>query len=432
MQLSLPVFDIDNETVEYNTIHRTKSTFMSGTSKAVHNWFRLTPSFGPDLVRIVLDEFSCANGSVVLDPFSGASTTLIEAQLMNIQCYGFEINPFLHFVGTTTLNWQLDVNAIQLYSKSIQNIFKEYQKKFSSNTCEQLPYLIPPIHNVYRWWRTDVLKDLILLKNAIIEVTTTAEPAYRKFFFLALAGILVPDLTNVTLGKLQLHFIDRATDEINVEKSYFSHLSKMITDYDALNSQHYTKPAKLFLTDSTVLDGISIPHEIDFVMTSPPYPNRYSYVWNTRPFLYFFDFFNTPKEASDLDIRTIGGTWGTATYMLDKGIIEPLNDAVAFHIKPTSDKIREKDNLMANYVMKYFNLLIKQIIAMDKYLSSCAKIAYVVGNSEIKGVFVETDILLSKVLKSLDYGYTTTKINRFRKRNSGQNLFESIVYGFKE
>lgn len=63
---------------------------------------------------------------------------------------------------------------------------------------------------------------------------------------------------------------------------------------------------------------------------------------------------------------------------------------------------------------------------MDKLLSPNAKVAYVVGNSEIKGVYVETDVLLSKIFATMSY--SKTYINRFRKRNSGQDLYETIVY----
>jgi DNA modification methylase len=431
MQMSLPLFDIDNEKVEYNFIHRDKATFKSGVARAVHSWFRLTPSFGPELVKMVLDEFEYKKTSVILDPFSGASTTLIECQLMDIKSYGFEINPFLNFVGKTTLNWDLSYALLSELRDEVSSNFKRLKDLHKNVDVEQLPYSIPVIHNVYRWWRKDVLRDLVLLKNSIIETTASYGNEYRDFFFLSLAGVLVPDLTNVTLGKLQLHFIDRNDDNIDVFFTYSNHLDKMINDFKAIKELGISNHAHLFHTDSTSLDNVDIKDKIDFVMTSPPYPNRYSYVWNTRPFLFFFDFFNSPKSASDLDLKTIGGTWGTATSILAKGTVEPINSAVEEFVKPITEQIRISDNLMANYVMKYFNLLTKQVLAMDKFLSSKAKIAYVVGNSEIKGVFVETDILLSKILKAIDCNYSQTRINRFRKRNSGKNLFESIVYGEK-
>lgn len=432
MQLTLPVIeDIDDIKVEYNHIHRSKSTFQSGVSKAIHGWFRLTPSFGPDLVQIVLDEFSYSKSSVVLDPYAGVSTTLIECQLQNLKSYGFEINPMLYFAGKTSLNWSLSPTSLKHLKGELLTAYVSNRRLFRSTKIEALPCSIPPIHNVYRWWREDVLRDLLILKHTILSVTDGYGEDYRDFCFLCLAGVLVPDLTNVTLGKLQLHFIDRSEDTIDVQKSFIDHFSKMISDFEFATNLKIGNQAQLLLTDSTVLDGVSIEDEIDIVITSPPYPNRYSYVWNTRPFLYFFDFFTTPKEASALDLKTIGGTWGVATSVLAKGIIEPTNAVVERHVKPVTEQIRQSDNLMANYVMKYFNMLTEQVIRMDSLLSKQAKVAYVVGNSEIKGVFVETDILLAKIFRDLSLDYNSIRINRFRKRNSGKNLFESTVYAEK-
>jgi len=417
--------------IQYNKIHRNLSTFKSGINKSVHSWFRLTPSFGPDLVRIVFSEFNYNNESIVLDPFSGAGTTLIESQHLGVKSYGFEINPVLYFIGKTSLNWKLSLPIIKELAELIENKLLDYQRTYVEFSCEDLPCELPTIHNVYRWWRPDVLKDMLLLKMAISESTIDSGDEYRDFFFVCLAGIIIPDLTNITLGRLQLHFIDRSNDEINVYQTFHNHLYQMIQDYEELSNSEDVKEASLFYTDSTELQDVIIDDKIDIVMTSPPYPNRYSYVWNTRPLLYFFEFFTTPREAADLDKKTIGGTWGTATSILAKGEIEPINSAVEKHAKPIIDEIRVSDNLMANYVMKYFNLLTKQIIKMDNILSENAKVAYVVGNTRIKGSYVATDEILRNIFIESELGYDKSWVNRFRKRNSGKDLFESIVYATK-
>src|SRR4051812_16008461 len=84
--------------VEYEKVHVSKSTFKAGLSTRVHRWFRLTPSFGPDLVRLMLEEMGAQKHEVVLDPFAGASTALIESRLEGYRSIGYEINPLLHFV----------------------------------------------------------------------------------------------------------------------------------------------------------------------------------------------------------------------------------------------------------------------------------------------------------------------------------------------
>jgi hypothetical protein len=413
--------------ITYSNIRAGQATFKNGLVNPAHRWFRLTPSFGPDLVGEMLVSLRAEEGDLVLDPFAGAGTTVIECKLRGIDSLGFEINPFLQWVGGVCLNWHVDPEAAQ---QTLGRLIDEFQ---GANGCEpnaeasEMPLPIPPIHNPFRWWRPDVLRELLQLKKSIYSVDVDE---VREFFKLALAAVLVPDLTNVTLGKLQLHFIDRSLDIIDVLGTFVKHAQKMIDDLQNLSGRKVPS-ATILLQDATDLARLSSERRVNCVITSPPYPNRYSYVWNTRPHLYFLDFMQTPKEATVLDLKTIGGTWGTATSCLQKGVIEPDGKAVGEIISPLVEKIRASDNLMANYVMKYFNSLSRQILAMESVLAADARIAYVVGCSEIKGVYVETDVLLGKILEGLGVGYKVRSIERFRKRNSGVNLHESIVYAWK-
>jgi hypothetical protein len=433
-QNQLPLFQILDtssleEKVVYNGIPASQATFRAGLAARVHRWFRLTPSFGPDLVQDMLATLRFVPGEIVLDPFAGAATTMIECQLLGIASYGFEINPFLQWIGETSLNWDLEVPQLKQTLKLISDNYAEFEPRATIEALDSLNLKIPPIHDPLRWWRSDILAKLLLLKQSIDLYSPTS--GVRAFFRLALAGVLVPDLTNVTLGRLQLHFIDRTGDVINVLEVFSAHCHKMIDDLEQIQRLHLTKTSKVFLINSTEPDPKTFPVQVNCVVTSPPYPNRYSYVWNTRPHLYFLDFFNDPKEASNLDKLTIGGTWGTATSVLSKGRVEAAQPIISDVVGPVVDQIRRSDNLMANYVMNYFNLLGKQIIEMEPFLASDARIAYVVGCSRVKSVFVETDILLGKIIQGLDLGYHVSKLERIRKRNSGKDLHESVVYASK-
>lgn len=406
-------------------IHVSKSTFQAGLAERIHRWFRLTPSFGPDLVHEMLGRMEAKRGQMILDPFSGAGTTAIEAQLEGFNCVGFEINPLLHFVGTTSLNWDIDPAEVNLALAAVVDEFKQRRAKVERSGLEEAGYFVPPIHNVHRWWRDDVLRDLSVLVFCLDKVENNA---IRAFMRLSLAGVVVPDLTNVTLGKLQLHFIDRSKDEIDVIKSYQLHTTKMIEDLAKVREQGGLGTSQVLLQDATDLGDLKLERKIDHVITSPPYPNRYSYVWNTRPHLYLLRFMTEASEASAIDKKTIGGTWGTATSMLMKGTIEPINEAVERVVEPIAGAIRKQDRLMANYAMHYFNKLTQHVIELDKITAKNVKLAYVLGNSWLKGVYVETDVLFADILAGLERPYDVSEIHRFRRRNSGKDLFESIVY----
>jgi len=416
--------------IRYKRVPRKAATFQSGVDVPVHRWFRLTPSFGPDLVRQMLAELQADKTELILDPFAGASTTLIEAQLLGHTAVGFEINPLLHFVGETSLNWECSPTDIEAALRHVEDAFAIGGQGVTFHTLQAHGLRIPPIHNPTRWWRPDVLLELLVLKKAIQE--TNYPPKIRQLLMLGLANALVPDLTNVTLGRLQLHFIDRSSDQMDVLGTFVKKIREIIVDLKSLQDRRDSPRSRVFHQDCTDLANFKPRQPISIVVTSPPYPNRYSYVWNTRPHLYFLDYFTTPKQASDLDVKTIGGTWGTATSMLAKGVVHPSHPAVTKIVGPAAAQIRQHDNLMANYLLRYFDLLAKQVLAMAPHLAPNARLAYVVGCSRLKGVYIETDALLGSLFEALGLGLRLTKIERIRRRNSGKDLHESIVYAHRD
>lgn len=432
LQTSIPGLDPvpdSNSNIRLEKRHVKSATFKAGLVAPVHRWFRLTPSFGPELVGEMLEALECRKNDLVLDPFSGAGTTMIECQLRGIKSIGCEINPLLHFVSNTSLRWGLNAN---LLCSILEQIGERYHKQLPGLTAETLVesgFPFPTIHNPYRWWRPDVLVGLCSLLKAISIESPNRE--MREFFELGLAGVLVPDLTNVTTGRLQLHFINREQDTIDVWSAFHAHCKKMISDIELVQSRNLQQTSNVFHLNSASKAIGNVRERVDCVITSPPYPNRYSYVWNTRPHLYLFEFFKTAREASALDIGTIGGTWGTATSSLSKGTLAASCTAVANVVGALVDDIRLDDNLMANYVMKYFNDIAEHFTHLQQIASSNARVAYVVGCSRIKGRYVETDVLLGRLIEQLDFGYEVREVHRFRKRHSGVDLHEGIVYAFK-
>lgn len=427
--LELGTVDGPSDLVSYDKIPVSRSTFLNGTANHVHRWFRLTPSFGPELVQVMLKRLNVETNELVLDPFSGAGTTLIEAKTLGYNAVGFEINPLLHFVNDACLDWSLCPDAIRAELPRLHDSLKHCDG-VALQDVEQYGLHIPPIHNPTRWWRPDVLVQLLFLRRSIME---TKDVRIRRLLLLAFANSLVPDLTNVTLGRLQLHFIDRIGHQIDVWSTVSNQISQIAHDLETIQNIEETEygSGQCFLQDSLDLSRFRHDQKVSAIVTSPPYPNRYSYVWNTRPHLYMLGYFDTARQASILDKKTIGGTWGTATSELAKGTFEPENSAVASVVGPVVDQIRLSDNLMANYVMHYFNRLTRQVIEMERIVTDDVRLAYVVGNSRIKGVYVETDVLLGEILERSGLGYGVFDIHRFRHRHSGIKLYESIVYAKK-
>lgn len=401
-------------------------TFKGGRDSLAHRWFRLTPSFSPHLVGHVLDRYGNPE-SRVLDPFSGRGTTPIECQLRGVKCVGAEINPALHFAATTSLDWSVGADelaaAFDAVCARVESLKANSGYTQPEHLATELGVVVPPIHNVYRWWRAPVLGELMLVKY-VIEGSPVAEAIKRKML-LALSSILL-DAANITLGRLQLHFIDRSAVDIQPLALFRAAADIMCADMRSLEGRNSYPRAEIHLTDNRELHKFVGEFRADMVITSPPYPNRYSYVWNTRPHLYFLEWVTQASEASRLDCQTIGGTWGTATSRHQKGEYTFRNDAAAAAALGIVEEIRPKDLMMSNYVAMYFDDLYSSITETRRCLTGNAICAYVVGNSRAKGSVVETDLILGEMFRNA--GFRLLGIEELRRRNSGKELHETVVF----
>lgn len=58
----------------------------------IHDWYRFVLSFPPHLVKDYIIKFGIQTDQIVLDPFAGTGTTLVECKKNGIKSYGCETN----------------------------------------------------------------------------------------------------------------------------------------------------------------------------------------------------------------------------------------------------------------------------------------------------------------------------------------------------
>lgn len=83
------------------------------TGYATHSLFPYRGKFHPQLIKAILNIIRVKEGETVLDPMGGSGTACIEAQLMNINSIGIDINPFCTLI-TKAKSYALDVDAQRL------------------------------------------------------------------------------------------------------------------------------------------------------------------------------------------------------------------------------------------------------------------------------------------------------------------------------
>lgn len=89
--------------------------------RPAHNWYRFVLSYPPHLVRDYLLRFSASAESLVLDPFCGTGTTLVECKRHGIPSVGIEGNPLASFASSIKLDWSPDPSELMEVAAEIAN-----------------------------------------------------------------------------------------------------------------------------------------------------------------------------------------------------------------------------------------------------------------------------------------------------------------------
>lgn len=94
----------------------------SPVSGLTHEFYRYPARFSPVFVRAVIEEFS-APGDLVLDPFAGGGTSLVEAVALGRHAIGIDISTLSQFVceAKTALPSDQDVAAFVRWSERLPN-----------------------------------------------------------------------------------------------------------------------------------------------------------------------------------------------------------------------------------------------------------------------------------------------------------------------
>ena len=410
------------------TNRSTKSvTFQGKLNLPIHRWYRLTPSFSPHLAHDIAVHFELSSSDFVLDPFSGVGTVPLCMKYRGIPACSVELNPYLHFVGTVKTRTYSDLSAIE---NCFEGFIRAYRACLNNVPFESKPadYLrdhvadIPRINFPDRWWSRGNLAQLVCLRRSVTGFQ--AESHHLDLLKMAVLGILVP-VSNAKHNHVSLTFAKKPLATVDVADILAQQLRNMVADLQAVAE---SAPA-----DVTVFQGNSkeltkvLPErpKVSAVITSPPYPNRFSYARETRPHLFFFDFIRSANAVGQLETEAIGGTWGKATSVLARGVT-PKNNLIQTLLEPYLHAIHSNGSLMAHYVVKYFNNIYDHAGQVAEVCKKQARLAYVIGNSKFYDQPLPSDEILASIFGH--FGFELERIHRMRKRQSKAGLYEAVVF----
>ena len=397
--------------------------------RPVHEWYRFVLSFPPHLVRHYVEKFGIDRGQLVLDPFCGTGTTLVEAKKLGIGSVGVEANAMAHFAASVKTDWDVEPGELVDFGQEVagrvrgaipENLVAGQTNHFGVSVYKG------------RLRAFDADQSRLLIKNSIsplplhkvLTLLDTIErhkaARLRSHAKLALVKQTVKEISNLRFGP-EIGVGKLKADTLVLEP-WLSALDKMAGD---LREHHILKhtTAKVFLADARDLRRHLSPQSIDAIITSPPYPNEKDYSRTTRLESVLLGFMSSRADLRRQKQQFIrSNTRGVYKadedhkWVQDISTIQALADSIEKR-RLELGKTSGFEKQYAKVVRLYFGGMARHLSELRDLLRPGAKLAYVVGDqASYFRIMIRTGQLLAEVAERL--GYEVLDIDLFRTRFS--------------
>lgn len=398
-------------------------TFKGNLKHTRYGWLRLTPAYSVHLVGEILDQDEVGSG-VVLDPFCGTGTTALVCAENGVQCDTVDINPFLVWL-TTAKARPYTAQDIASFQSAVHTVAEVVAQN-------DAPQFQPPLFQIEKWWEPDTLSALARMMWRINSLAPTMQEDSIALLKVAFCRIMI-ELSNVSFGHQSMSFkasSDRhATPMLDLlcgrEQRVLDSWARSTAEIAMSASSAIVQEPRALLADARSLDA-ALPHnQYACVITSPPYPNRMSYIRELRPYMYWLGYLQDARSAGELDWQAIGGTWGFATSNVAKW--KPEADVPIPHpgFIEIIERIDERSPILSRYVHKYFYDMVKHIGGLFSVVRPGGSIHYIVGNSKFYDVLLPVEEIFASLFTS--QGFEQVHITPIRKRSSKKELYEFVV-----
>lgn len=427
MQLPLPLLVSPKELKAEDKSAFSDPSFASNKLLPVHRWVPWIAGFSSSFVRGIVED-KLPERAIVLDPFAGVGTTLVEAALIGHNVVGFEINPY------AALACRVKVNAHKLNSQAIRREVSRLQEFYNYAVLNGYsPVSEPPsgFRTRKAFYSPTVLWKVLIIRDFINRLNNEQT---QEILRLAFASTMVhysnysyePSLgTRSAAGKSDIE--DFPVLDVIVEK-----LNKISSDVDWIVNNIHTTSAKTRIINSSFFDCQEHLEaaSIDLAITSPPYLNNYHYIRNTRPHLYWLGFAEKPNDTKPLEHQNFGKYWQTVRELdtVDFNFPDPpaeLIKRIAYLRTLNIERGIYGGNGWANYAASYFNDCYRFVQELRYVLKPGGSTFIVIGNSILQGVMIPTDLYLSQIAERS--GLELVSINTLRDTRVGNSIIQSDV-----
>jgi hypothetical protein len=401
---------------------------LKDTDRAFHDWYRFVLSYPPHLVRTYLSRFGLNGNHVVLDPFCGTGTTLVEAKKNGIAACGIEAHPMACFASRVKTDWSIGAEQLVEHAGEIarnaRRALDHWNGQRKGLPAEQEALLL-----------TQSISPIPLHKCLILreEIQNAPSSALCDTELLALAFVSVFVASNLKFGP-EVGVGGKKKADAPVFEAWLNKINEMAGDLRQFASLA-SVPSTCIPGDARqALTGLA-PASIDGVITSPPYPNEKDYTRTTRLESVLLGFVQSKQDLRRLKQSLIRSNTRNVYHADDDDLVVSSNskiNAIAAEIERRRIALQKDsgfERLYHRVTKLYFGGMKKHLEGLKGVLKPGAKLAYVVGDqASYLQVLIRTGEILADIAHEV--GYEVLSLDLFRTRLStatGQQLREEVL-----
>ena len=222
--------------------------------------------FIPELPRQIIAECT-KERNVVLDPFCGSGTTLLEACIAGRKSIGIDSNPIATLISRA--------KTTALTSEELQKIENIIFQLEQTDPLSFHPGWIPETQNLIHWFQPCVIVELSWLRQFIFD---NSEGNLCNFLLCIFSSIIVNvsnQESNTRYAAINKHFAPGAVISTFLRKLKQEY--KKIAQLSEMRVVVKNTPTIIQKSTDQVSSDIIPDNSVDIVITSPPYANSYDY-----------------------------------------------------------------------------------------------------------------------------------------------------------
>lgn len=401
-----------------------RSNGLAPQDRPFHEWYRFILSFPPHLVRDYLQLFNLNDDALLLDPFCGTGTTLIEAKWRQISAVGIEANPFAHFASTVKVDWEIAPEALWTLAQEVADrSYRALQQQGIDDhvLCGDAPINLRKLTpQAERALITNSIsprplhKTLVLLEQLHQIRDTPAHP----YGLLALGKALVTHIGNVKFGPEV--GVGKIKTDVPVIAAWKQEVQKMVADLERVQGQSHPS-VSVYLGDARDVAQLLPPCSVDAVITSPPYPNEKDYTRTTRLESVVLGFVTDlsqlrryKKQLLRSNTRGVYAFDDDDRWVAGNRRVQMVAEAIEQR-RIALGKTSGFEKLYARVTRLYFGGMARHLATLRGVLKPGARLAYVVGDqASYLQILIKTGELLAEI--AMESGYEVERLDLFRTR----------------